>query len=76
LLAVAPAAVALLLLAEGPRDMDHKSSKLLLGFGFAPADGAVAGAMAGVEPVRIGGEVGAMVVGRMGGDVTPPNVAV
>jgi hypothetical protein len=56
--------------------MDHKSSKLPLDFGFAAPNAVereVVGAMAGVELVRMGGEVGDMVVGRMGGDVAPPN---
>jgi hypothetical protein len=50
--------------------MNHKSSKLLLGFGFAAAAAAevdVVGAVAGVELVRIGGDVG---------DMAPPNIDV
>jgi len=59
--------------------MDHKSSKLLLGFGFAagPLENAcMVGAMAGVELVRIGGDVGDILVGRIGGEVGPPNIDV
>lgn len=46
-----------MLVADEPRDMDHKSSKLPLGF-----------AAAGVDPARIGGEAGDIDVARMGGD--------
>jgi len=79
LLTPVEAVAGLLLLAEDPRDIDHRSSKLVLDFGFA-APGAVdvnvVGAIAGVELVRIGGEVGVMAVGRMGGEVAAPNIDV
>lgn len=45
--------------------MDHKSSKLLLGFAAA----GVGAIVAGVDPVRIGGEAAAIEVGRIGGEV-------
>lgn len=54
--------VAGLAVADDPSDIDHKSSKLLLGL-------AAAGAAAGVEPARIGGEVGVIEVARIGGDI-------
>jgi hypothetical protein len=77
LLAPVPPAAGLLPV-DDPSDMDHKSSKLLLGFGFAAPlkDAAMVGAIAGVELVRMGSEVGDMVVGRMGGEVAPPNTDV
>lgn len=54
--------VAGLAVAADPSDIDHKSSKLLLGL-------AAAGAAAGVEPARMGGETGVMEVARIGGDI-------
>jgi hypothetical protein len=71
--------VDLLPVVEDPRDIDHKSSKLLLGFGFAApkaADADEVGAMAGVVLVRMGGDAGDIVVGRIGGDVALPNTDV
>lgn len=50
-----------LVVADDPSDIDHKSSKLLLGL--------VAEGAAGVELARIGGEVGATAVARIGGDI-------
>lgn len=64
---------------EDPSDMDHKSSKLLLGVAFATPleDAAMVGAIVGVELfARTGGEVDDIVVGRMGGEATPPNIDV
>ena len=53
--------VAGLVVTEGPSDIDHKSSKLLLGLAAAGA--------AGVELARIGGEVGVIEVARIGDDI-------